>query len=126
MPFILQPPDHAYAVRSVRDDGIVVNEQTIASSFYLSPDTLHEGWAPVSIDTLKPDDLAGPLSLDPEVILLGTGARQRFPSALVMATCLQRGVGIEAMDNHAAARTFSVLANEGRRVVVAFLLGSDP
>ena len=39
-----------------------------------------------------------------------------------MATCLTRGIGIEVMDNAAAARTFNVLATEGRRVVAAFLI----
>jgi len=122
--FILQPPEHPYTVRSVTDDAIVVNETALTTSFYLSPESLHENWPPSSIDALQPDDLAGPLALEPEVILLGTGSRQRFPAAIVMATCLRRGVGIEAMTNAAAARTFSVLANEGRRVVAAFLLGS--
>lgn len=74
---------------------------------------------------LTPDDLAALLALNPEVILLGTGRRQRFPSALAMAACLTRGVGIEVMDNHAAARTFSILAGEGRRVVAGFVLGGD-
>jgi len=72
---------------------------------------------------LTPDDLAALLALDPEVIVLGTGQRQRFPSTLAMAACLTRGVGIEVMDNHAAARTFSILAGEGRRVVAGFVLG---
>ena len=123
MSFILQPPEHPFAVRAVSDDAIVVNDRRLSASFYLSPESLFEDWPPRNIDVLQPDDLAGPLSLDPEVILLGTGTRQRFPAAIVMATCLRRGVGIEVMDNHAAARTFSVLANEGRRVVAAFLLG---
>ena len=122
--FILQPPEHPYTIRAVSDNAIVVNEMELTTSFYLSPESLHEDWPPHSIDALQPDDLAGPLALEPEVILLGSGTRQRFPAAIVMASCLRRGVGIEAMSNAAAARTFSVLANEGRRVVAAFLLGS--
>ena len=123
MSFILQPPEHPFAVRSVSGDAIVVNERTLTTSFYLSPESLHEDWPPRDIDALQPDDLAGPLALNPEVVLLGTGATQRFPAAIVMAACLRRGVGIEVMDNRGAARTFSVLASEGRRVVAAFLLG---
>lgn len=123
MSFILQPPEHPFAVRSVSHDAIVVNERNLTTSFYLSPESLHEDWPPHSIGALKPDDLAGPLALNPVVILLGVGNHQRFPAAIVMATCLRRGVGIEVMTNAAAARTFSVLASEGRRVVAAFLLG---
>ena len=55
--------------------------------------------------------------------LLGTGERQVFPSAAVMAACLTCGIGIEVMGNAAAARTFNVLAGEGRRVVAGFILG---
>ena len=62
------------------------------------------------------------LALQPALMLLGTGARQRFPSAAAMAALLTRGIGIEVMDNAAAARTFNVLATEGRRVVAGFLL----
>ena len=62
------------------------------------------------------------LALQPALVLLGTGTRLRFPSAAVMATLLTRGIGIEVMDSAAAARTFNVLATEGRRVVAAFLL----
>ena len=55
-------------------------------------------------------------------MVLITGATQVFPPAAVMAACLQRGVGLEVMTNDAAARTFSVLAGEGRRAVAGFIL----
>ena len=54
--------------------------------------------------------------------VLGTGGRQVFPPAAVLAACLSRGIGIEVMANAAAARTFHVLAGEGRKVVAAMLL----
>ena len=62
------------------------------------------------------------LALQPEVVLLGTGARAVFPPQAVLAQFLKRGIGLETMDNAAAARTFNVLAGEGRRVVAVFLL----
>jgi uncharacterized protein len=122
MPFIREPAEYSYSLRFVRSDAIGVNDRSLANSFYLSPDALVEDWRPRSIAELQPDDLSGPLALEPEVILLGTGDRQQFPPAAVLAVCLTRGVGIEVMDNAAAARTFTVLANEGRRVVAAFLI----
>jgi uncharacterized protein len=39
-----------------------------------------------------------------------------------MAACLSRGVGLEVMNNAAVARTFNVLAGEGRRVVAGLVL----
>jgi uncharacterized protein len=55
-------------------------------------------------------------------VLLGTGARITFPPAAVLAEFLKRGIGLETMDNAAAARTFNVLIGEGRRAVAVFLL----
>ena len=62
------------------------------------------------------------LALKPEVVLLGTGARAIFPPQVVLAQFLKRGVGLETMDNAAAARTFNVLVGEGRQAVGVFLL----
>jgi uncharacterized protein len=62
------------------------------------------------------------LALKPEVVLLGTGTRATFPSQAVLGAFLKRGIGLETMDNAAAARTFNVLAGEGRKVVAVFLL----
>jgi RNA-binding protein len=57
-----------------------------------------------------------------DVLTGGTGARQAFPAAAFMAGFLRRNIGIEVMDNAAAARTYNLLADEGRRVVAAFIL----
>lgn len=122
MPFVLNNPDHAIAILAVREDAVALNDRTLTTSFYLSPHAVHEHWPARAAAALTPADLAGPLAENPEVILLGTGARQVFPPAAVLAACLSRGIGIEVMDNHAAARTFAILASERRRVVAAFVL----
>jgi uncharacterized protein len=115
-------PDFIYVLRGASDAGVLVNQQTLAESFLLTPNQLVTGWRPTAADALEPADMQAVLALEPAVVLLGTGARQRFPSAAVMAAVLSRGVGIEVMDSAAAARTFNVLAAEGRKVVAAFLL----
>jgi len=55
-------------------------------------------------------------------VLLGTGERAIFPPQSVLAEFLKRGIGLETMDNAAAARTFNVLVGEGRQAVGVFLL----
>src|SRR5688572_27333587 len=115
-------PEFTYVLRGVSAEGVLVNQRTLERSFLLAPDRLVEDWRPRSVDDLQPADLDAVLDFQPTLLLLGTGPRHRFPSHAVMATLLTRGIGIEAMDNAAAARTFNVLATEGRRVVAAFLL----
>lgn len=118
-------PDYAYTLRAADGRSAKVNDRVLVRSFILSPSTLQEDWAPSDIAALTPEDLAPLLALQPEVILLGTGDRQIFPSAAVLAAGLTRGVGIEVMTNAAAARTFNVLAGESRRVVAAFLISPN-
>ncbi|ALM81985.1 Mth938-like domain-containing protein [Bordetella sp. N] len=57
----------------------------------------------------------------PEVLLIGTGTRQRFLAPAVLRPLLTVGVGVEVMDTQAAARTYNILMSEGRRVVVALI-----
>ena len=122
MQLTLENPDFRYLLRGADGASALVNEQRLERSFIVSPAQLIEGWPPADIASLEPADLEPALALAPAVLLLGTGASLRFPAPAVLAACLTRGVGIEAMDNAAAARTFNVLAAEGRRVVAAFLL----
>lgn len=115
-------PDYAFTLRSADGQTARVNDRTLSASFILSPQQLIETWPVQDSAALTPDDLAPLLDLQPEVILLGTGERQIFPPAAVMAACLRQGVGLEVMTNAAAARTFNVLASESRKVVAGFLL----
>jgi len=118
----LERPDYQFSLRGADGASALVNERTLRQSFIVAPDALVEAWPVALASALTPADLEPLLALNPELIVLGTGAGQIFPTAEVMATCLTRGVGIEVMANAAAARTFNVLAAEGRRVVAGFVI----
>ena len=115
-------PDYACVLRAADGACALVNERRLERSFVIAPDVLVDDWPATRASALTVDDMAPVLALEPEVIVLGTGARQVFPPAAVLAACLSRGVGVEVMANAAAARTFHVLAGEGRKVVAAMIL----
>ena len=117
-----QRPDYEFVLRGADGNAAMVNDRRLQSSFIIAPDALVERWPVTDAAALTPADLAPLLALKPEVVVLGTGASQQFPPPATLAACLQRGIGLEAMTNDAAARTYSVLAGEGRRVVAAFIL----
>ncbi|HWS79188.1 MAG TPA: Mth938-like domain-containing protein [Thermomonas sp.] len=117
----LERPDYRYYLRGADGSAALVNDRRIQRSFVISPDALVEDWPVHAAAAMAPADIDALLALEPELIVLGTGAQQRFPPAAVLAACLQRGIGIEVMTNAAAARTYSVLAGEGRRVVAGFV-----
>ena len=68
------------------------------------------------------DDAPPALPADaPQIVLIGTGARQIFLPATLVQPLNRLGIGVETMDTQAAARTYNILMNEGRRVVAALL-----
>jgi uncharacterized protein len=111
-----QLPDGTLRVRWVRVDAIGVEQQERRSSFLLGTGEIRD-WSPRSHGEIDEAALDAALALQP-----GSGPRQRFLPPRLQALLLARGIGVECMDNGAAARTFNLLADEGRRVVAAFLI----
>ena len=118
----LDRPDYDYYLRSADGSSALVNERRLTRSFVVAPDALIEDWPVRDAGSLGMPELEQILALSPALVLLGTGPRQVFPPAQIMAACLSRGIGLEAMANDSAARTYHVLAGEGRRLLAAFIL----
>lgn len=118
----LEQPDFEYFLRGADGVHAKVNERELRRSFILSPRQLIEDWPVLDVRVMTPADLEPLFALAPELVLLGSGATQAFPPAATLAACLSRGIGLETMTNAAAARTFNVLASEGRRVAAGFVL----
>jgi uncharacterized protein len=122
MDLSLDRPGDFLFVRRVADNAITVVDRDLTASFLLAPERAVEHWPVTSALALDENHVDGILELKPELVLLGTGPRQQFPPAAFLAGFLRRGIGVEVMDNAAAARTYDLLASEGRRVVAAFIL----
>lgn len=122
MDLVQERPDYDYVLRAANGRSALVNDRQLQASFILTPHHLVEDWAAGAVQALTPEQLEPLLALEPEVVVIGTGDAQGFPPPQAMAACLSRGVGLEVMTNAAAARTFNVLASEGRRVVAGFLI----
>jgi uncharacterized protein len=119
----LERPDYTWTLRGADGRHALVNERELRASFVVAPDTLLEDWPVSDASQLDAIQLEPIFAMRPELVLLGTGARQVFPPPAILAAFLTRGLGIEVMTNDAAARTYSVLAGEGRRVVAGFVIG---
>lgn len=119
-----EQPDFEFFLRGADGRSALVNQRRLDASFIVAPDRLVEGWPVADALTLQVAELEPLFALEPELILLGCGGSQVFPPQEVLAACLSRGIGLESMTNAAAARTYNVLAGEGRRVVAGFILGA--
>ncbi len=125
MEISLERPDDFLYVRRVENDAVTVVDRRFTRSLVLARNRVIENWPVSNASCLEPADIEPILALSPEVVLLGTGHSQRFPPSNTLHAFLAADIGVEVMDNHAAARTYAVLAGEGRNVVVAFILESQ-
>ena len=115
-------PDFRYLCRGAGNGVVRVNERELRASFLLTPNELIEDWPLTGLPAADETHWQAVLALQPALFILGTGQAQIFPDPKQLAFFLQRGIGFEAMNNAAAARTFNILAQEGRNVVAGFLL----
>ena len=99
---------------------VMVNGQRHESNLIVLPEQLLP-WSAASFDALKEEDFQVFLELDPEILLLGTGPKQRFPHPRLTRALAAKRVGVEAMDLQAACRTYNILMAEERRVAAALL-----
>src|SRR5919198_1157922 len=94
-----------------------VGAEEYRENVVLTPDSVSRGFAPQGFDALTEDDFARLLENSPEIVLLGTGAAQRFPHPALTAPLHRANVGLEVMDTRAACRTYNILVAEGRTVI---------
>ena len=108
-------------IRAYGGGELRINDVAYRGAVILSGATLDHEPAIVDLEGLLSIDPARILARDPELLLLGTGARQIFPPPSFGARYLKAGIGFETMDTGAACRTYNVLVGEQRRVVAMLL-----
>lgn len=103
-------------IRSVGADGVRINDQLWSETVALTPEQIVASWKPAPLADLTETDFKPLLEHAPELVIVGSGATNEFPPRQLMFSFARLGIGLEVMDTAAAARTFNVLAGEGRRV----------
>ena len=99
---------------------VLVNGQRHSNNVIVMPEQLLP-WGATSFDALTEADFEVIAGLNPEILLLGTGPKQRFPHPRLTRVLAAKRVGVEAMDLQAACRTYNILMAEERRVAAALL-----
>ena len=109
-------------IRRVSQSAILINNDNHETSLALTAEEVLGAWGDTPIDDLTESHFADVLDTGPEIVLLGTGSANVFAPRDLIFAFARRGVGLEVMDTAAAARTFNVLANEGRKVAAVLYL----
>jgi uncharacterized protein len=101
----------------------MARRETLTRSLIIMPERLDTDWPPsdfVDLDSTHFEELAGRPGL--EIVLLGTGARLRWPDPRILSALTNRGIGVEVMDTGSACRTYNFLMADRRNVAAALLM----
>ena len=93
---------------------IGVEAEKITHSVIISASGLRQAWPCPRFEDLTPEHFAQLATLEAELVIFGSGQRNRFPPPAWLAPLIARRLGLETMDTPAACRTYTTLASEGR------------
>ena len=110
------PLVQGFSGRALRVDG------QLYEGVFLTPEGA-SAWAAPALSALTGSDLRPLMELRPapEFLILGTGATMRLAPRSLVRELEEQGIGVEAMDSRAAARTWGVLRGEERWIAAAIM-----
>ena len=106
------------------DDHVMISKTRHEGNVLVSAGQVVNDWAPQAggdLAGLSAEDLARAAELGAEILIIGTGRRQRFPQPQLLRGLVEARIGFEFMDFAAACRTYNILVAEGRAVVLGLL-----
>ena len=101
---------------------VAVNGHPYRQSVVVTAAGVHTDWPASDFAALDQAHFDYFIALKPEVLLLGTGAKQHFAHPRLYRNLVAAGIAIEFMDTPAACRTYNILVAEDRKVAAAILL----
>lgn len=104
----------------------LINEVAYRTSVIVSPKSAVQTWKSPLIHELSSTDFEIAITTQPEILLLGTGARHQMPSTELQAYFLKMRIGFEVMTTKAACRTYNLLADDQRNVMAYLIMDSCP
>ena len=104
------------------ETGVEINAARFDYSLIVMPETAPRPWPVGSFDDLTEAHFDALGAGSPDVVILGTGTRQRFVHPRLIASLSGQRIGVECMDNQAACRTYNILMGEGRKVTLALII----
>jgi uncharacterized protein len=116
------PHSGANTITGYGDGYVEINQTPYAHAVLLSSDGAIMEWPVKTFESLEAHHFEQMVALKPELILIGTGSKQRFPKPELLKALIAAKIGFEIMDSQAACRTYNILVGEGRQVLLALIV----
>lgn len=118
----LTTAENEHLITGYGDDFIAVNTRKYPQNILLTPNEIYLDWFAGTFESLSTEPFGQLITLNPEVVLLGTGESHQFLHPKHYANLTDANIPLECMTTAAACRTYNILMSEGRHVALASLL----
>ena len=118
----LDAANASYIIQAYSAGSVTINQHTVRRSVVIMPERLVTDWPPQRFEDLEEPHFQLLAKLAPEIVILGTGDRQRFVHPQLTRPLAELGIGVEIMSTAAACRTYNIVMAEGRGVAAALLM----
>ncbi|MET3105753.1 uncharacterized protein AAKU58_000566 [Oxalobacteraceae bacterium GrIS 1.18] len=104
---------------------VEINAISYHASLLVLPEIAPVIWPVVDFAALDASHFDAIVQHKPDVVILGTGTKQRFVHPRLIQSLTAQRIGVECMDSQAACRTYNILMTEGRKVALALIIEQD-
>lgn len=111
-----------FLIRAYQPGTLKINDKTFNQSLIITPSKLIENWSPQMVTEITTHSFDLIMELKPDILLIGTGAKQVFIASELYGSLINQGIGVEIMSTQAACRTFNALSSENRNVAAALII----
>lgn len=122
MKFHLIQSDNKNLITGYGLNWVEVNQERHQTSLIITPNQLLLEWPVKTIKDIKENSFEAIESFNIEIILLGTGNIQEHLEPKILEYFSKKNMAVECMNNQSACRTYNILANEERKVLLALML----
>jgi len=122
MKFHLIQSDNKNLITGYDLNWVEVNQERHQTSLIITPNQLLLEWPFKTIKDIKENSFEAIESFNIEIILLGTGNIQEHLEPKILEYFSKKNMAVECMNNQSACRTYNILANEERKVLLALML----
>lgn len=110
-----------YQITAFETGSVTINQQSFQHAVIITNEQITP-WHLECFEHIDETVINKLLSLEPEILLIGTGTKARLPTREMINLTQCKGIGLEVMPTHSACRTYNLMAADERRVVAALLL----
>lgn len=110
-----------YKLSGYEPKKIIVNNTEYKQSIVVSNDTLVTDWEPQQAKQITTNDIELLISLEPEIIIIGTGNKHHFIDETILEVAFEKNIPVEMMSSSKACMLYTILIQEQKHVVAAIM-----